>query len=91
MSGINSSILTPTGERIEAKPGIDYLGSVLSHDGLPGHELGRRIGMAKSRFSSIAKSIEALCTPNSPKNPDLQSSHRIQADVQFELFVYVCS
>ena len=29
------------------KLAINYLGSVLCHDGLPGHELGRRIGMPK--------------------------------------------
>ena len=50
-----ASILTPTGERIEAKPGIDYLGSVLSHDGLPGHELGRRVGKAKADFLQLQK------------------------------------
>ena len=47
----SASIFTPTGERIAPKPGID--GSVLSADGLPGHELGRRIGMAKSDFLQL--------------------------------------
>ena len=51
----HSSIRTPTGERIESKSGIDYLGSVLTHDGLPGHELGRRIGMAKADFMALQK------------------------------------
>ena len=37
-----SSIHTPSGDRIEPKRGIDYLGSIVSCDGLPGHELGRR-------------------------------------------------
>ena len=41
-----SSIRAPMGERIEPKSGIDYLGSVLTHDGR--HEQGRRIGMAKA-------------------------------------------
>ena len=35
-----ANVRTPTGEHISAKLGIDY-------DGLPGHELGRKIGMAK--------------------------------------------
>ena len=48
-------IRTPTGEHISPKLGIDYLGSVLSHDGLPGHELGRRIGMAKRDFLELQK------------------------------------
>ena len=53
-----ASILTPAYERIVSKPGIDYLGSVLAHDGLPGHELdriGRRIGMAKRDFLELQK------------------------------------
>ena len=58
-----ASILTPTGERIEAKPGIDYLGSVLSHDGLPGHELGRRIGMAKADFLQLQKVWKHFALP----------------------------
>ena len=37
------------------KQGIDYLGTVLSHGGLPGHELGRRIGMAKADFLNLQK------------------------------------
>ena len=43
------------GECISPKLGIDYLGSVLGHDGLPGHELGRRIGMAKRDFLELQK------------------------------------
>ena len=50
-----SSIRTPPGDRIEFKPGIDYLGSIVSCDGLPGHELGRRIGMAKADFLQLQK------------------------------------
>ena len=45
----------PTGERIESKSGIDYVGSVLTHDSLPGHELGRRIGMARADFMALQK------------------------------------
>ena len=51
----HASISTPTGESIAPKQGIDYLGTVLSHDGLPGHELGRRIGMAKADFLNLQK------------------------------------
>ena len=48
-------IRTLMGERISPKLGIDYLGSVLSLDGLPGHELGRRIGMAERDFLELQK------------------------------------
>ena len=48
-------IRTPTREHISPKLGIDCLGSVLSHDGLPGHELGWRIGMAKRNFLELQK------------------------------------
>ena len=50
-----TSILNPEGERIIPKSGINYLGTVLSYNGLPGHELGRRIGIAKSDFRELQK------------------------------------
>ena len=50
-----SSIRAPSGDRIEPKRGIDYLGPIVSCDGLPGHELGRRIGMAKADFLQLQK------------------------------------
>ena len=50
-----ASISTPAHERIVPKLGIDYLGAFLTHDGLPGHELGRRIGMAKRDFLELQK------------------------------------
>ena len=50
-----ASISTPAHERIVPKPGIDYLGSVLTHDGLPGHELGRRIGTANRDLLELQK------------------------------------
>ena len=50
-----ASIYNPAGERIVPKSGIDYLGSVLSFDGLPGFELGRRIGMAKADILQLQK------------------------------------
>ena len=46
-------IRTPSGEHIESAPGINYLGPVVTHTGLPGHELGRRIGMAKADFTEL--------------------------------------
>ena len=49
------SILTPTDERLEMKSGIDYLGSIFSHDDLAGHELHRRIGMTKAIFFNCKK------------------------------------
>ena len=49
------SIRTPSGDRIELKQNIDYLGSIVSCDGLPGHELGRRIWMAKADFLQLQK------------------------------------
>ena len=48
-------IRTPSGEHIESTPGINYLGAVVTHTGLPGHELGRRIGMAKADFTDLQK------------------------------------
>ena len=51
----HASISTPTGERIASKSGLDYLGTVRSYDTLPGHELGRRIGMAKADFTNLQK------------------------------------
>ena len=51
----SASMSTPTGKRIAPKPGIDYLDPVLSVDGLPMHELGRRIGTAKSDFLQLHK------------------------------------
>ena len=51
----HASISTPAGERIASKSGLDYLGTVLSYDGLPGHELGRRVGMAKADFTNLQK------------------------------------
>ena len=41
-------IRTFTGEHISSKLGIDCLGSVLSHDGLPRHEFGRRTNLQSS-------------------------------------------
>ena len=51
----HASISTPTGERVASKSGLDYLGTVLSFDCLPGHELGRRIEMAKADFTNLQK------------------------------------
>ena len=48
-------IRTPSGEHIEPSPGINYLGAVVTHTGLPGHELGRRIGMVKADFTDLQK------------------------------------
>ena len=42
-----AKVLTPDGGRIDAKDGMEYLGTVLTHDGSAGHELNRRIGIAK--------------------------------------------
>jgi hypothetical protein len=50
-----ATVLRPDGNQIEAKAGMEYLGTVLTHDGLPGHELGRRIGMAKTDFLVLDK------------------------------------
>ena len=34
---------------------MDYVGTVLTFDGLPGHELSRRIGIAKGDFMALEK------------------------------------
>ena len=49
----HASVFRPDGSQILAKPGMDYLGTIISHTGLPGHELGRRIGMAKADFQTL--------------------------------------
>lgn len=51
----HASVFKPDGSQILAKPGMDYLGTIISHTGLPGHELGRRIGMAKADFQTLQK------------------------------------
>ena len=51
----HSRVLTPDGSQIAARDGMDYLGTVLSHDGLPGHEIGRRIGISKRDFLALNK------------------------------------
>ena len=50
----HSKVLAPDGSRIIAKEGMSYLGTIVNHDGLPGHELNRRIGLAKADFLTFS-------------------------------------
>ena len=69
-------IRTPRGEHIESAPGINYLGAVVTHIGLPGHELGRRIGIAKADFIDLHKVWKCLArfTSCSSEGSYLQNS-----------------
>ena len=58
-----ASVFRPDSSQILAIPGMDFLGAIISHTGLPGHELGRRIGMAKADFQT-SKGIKTFFLRN---------------------------
>jgi hypothetical protein len=49
------TVRKPEGGCIESKPGLSYLGTVISEDGRIGKELARRIGAAHSDFRSLVR------------------------------------
>ena len=77
----SASMSTPRTKRIAPKPGIDYLDPVLSVDGLPMHELGRRIGTAKSDFSPVAQNLETLIATLDSEGSNLQGPDRTKINV----------
>ena len=91
-------VCTPSGEHIESTPGAKYLGAVVTHTGLPGHELGRRIGKAKADFTDsqrIWKHYEAyeafFISCLSSEGSYLQNCGCMHTDVRLELFLSFCS
>ena len=63
---------------------MNYLGTVLSFDGLPGHELSRRIGIAKGDFMALEK-IWKHSSLNIP-----QKIHIYKALVESKLLYSLC-